>query len=385
MSSRVLAIAWLALVSCAGAACGSAPADAGGPRGSAGLAGAGVAVALDASALVLDAGALVLDAGAVIGNTPLGHIDPVPAVAIAGCTIMPQDSFAHADVRALPVHARSAEWIDYLGARALRIPATLDTSAPLSPVRYGGGFNTADKATPRANVMHYGGYGTTHFYFGAFPYPSPFQVQTGFDLHAIVVETNECAAYEFIGFDAVGPKALGSVRWDLRAYDYQPSNYSINVVGWPLVALMLRADEVRAGRVDHALSFVITDARRANGTTDAPPLWPAKRSDGPSTLPNALPMGAWLRLRSDVDLAAFAPAARVVAEALKVHGMLLGDSGGRPDTLMVSLEKSEHWTDAQGVHIEDALAQLSGLIGASQFEIVDTATLRVAEDSFRIH
>jgi hypothetical protein len=60
---------------------------------------------------------------------------------------MPQDSFAHADVRALPAHARSTERIGYLGARTLRIPAYVDTTYPLTPVRYGAGFNLADSTT----------------------------------------------------------------------------------------------------------------------------------------------------------------------------------------------------------------------------------------------
>ena len=358
----------------AAAACGGSSADR--------------ASASDASVAPFDAGAdggnAVSDADAPAGDASVSHIDSEPAEKVRGCVLMPQDSFPHADVRTLPIHPRSAEWMSFLGTRKVTVAATLDSSQS-PPVRYGQGFNLADTTTPLSQASHYGGYSKKNFYFGQFPLPSPLVIQTFFDRHALVVETDGCVSYEFIGFEFFAglPRALGAVRWDLKAYGYQPDYYGINVVGWPLVSTLLRADELRAGRIDHALSFVIPDGRKANATTD-PPLWPAKRSDGPSTDPSAVPLGAWLRLRNDFDLTAFSPAARTIAEALKRHGMLLGDTGGTTSALMVNIEKSEDWTDANGARLEPQLNAIRGLLTAANFEVIDTAPMRVNDESFQI-
>lgn len=162
---------------------------------------------------------------------------------------------------------------------------------------------------------------------------------TAFDRHALVVETDGCVSYELIGFEFFAglPRALGAVRWDRKTHGYQPDDDGFNVVGWPLVSLLHRADELRAGRIDHALSFVIL------------------------------------------------PAARTIAEALKRHGMLLGDTGGTTSALMVNIEKSEDWTHANGTRLEPQLNAIRGLLTAENFEVLDTAPMRVNDESFQIN
>src|SRR6185436_4678569 len=40
----------------------------------------------------------------------------VLALTVTGCTVTPADSFWHADVRGLPVHASSSTWVNTIGA-----------------------------------------------------------------------------------------------------------------------------------------------------------------------------------------------------------------------------------------------------------------------------
>jgi hypothetical protein len=102
-------------------------------------------------------------------------------------------------------------------------------------------------------------------------------------------------------------------------------------------------------------------------------VWPANGSDGRSTDPDAPPMGTWLRLRSDVDLSHLGPQARVVAEALKVHGAVIFDTGpsyglmGEPDT---------RWADGD-------LAGLQTLT-IGMFEVVDPTPMQVSPTSHQI-
>lgn len=62
----------------------------------------------------------------------------------------------------------------------------------------------------------------------------------------------------------------------------------------PVVGTMIRHDEVAAGVVDHVLWGCTDNASSSRA------IWPARRTDGPSTSDDAVPMGARLRLRDGV-------------------------------------------------------------------------------------
>ena len=78
-------------------------------------------------------------------------------------------------------------------------------------------------------------------------------------------------------------------------------------------------------------------------------------------------MGSWLRLRADVDLSGLGPQARTVAEAMKVHGAVVGDTG--PGGLVLNGEPDERWNDSD----------LRGLgsLSLADFELVDASGMRV--------
>jgi hypothetical protein len=75
-------------------------------------------------------------------------------------------------------------------------------------------------------------------------------------------------------------------------------------------------------------------------------------------------MGLRVRLKASVNISRLPYQARVVAEAVKLYGMILADDGS---SWYISGAPSPHWND-------DALHQLDQLIGRD-FEVVDTSSL----------
>jgi len=323
-------------------------------------------------------GAPVTPPSADTGST-LGVEDP-PAT-LGGCVVFPADTFFHAVVEDLPVHPDSARWIRRLGAgRALRVPAAANTDIPWAPVRYGVPITLADADTPRREVTMDGHYPVDRQYQGPYPIPPGLDVQTGFDQQTIIVDVEACAAYELIGYSNIfRPMANGGVRWDLATHDALPDAAAVTAPRWPILGTVLRADEIRAGRIDHVLAFTIPDVARDAPEVEGDVLWPALASDGTADEPDAVPMGAWLRLRADVDLSGAPAAVQVVGDALRRHGMLLGDTGGTADALHLKLEKREVWQDASGADVARILTDLGPWITAGDLEVIDPTSIR-AED-----
>jgi hypothetical protein len=92
----------------------------------------------------------------------------------------------------------------------------------------------------------------------------------------------------------------------------------------PVIGGTMLIDELRAGRIDHALAMAIPWARR--GTFS----WPAQRSDGVNDDPVAIPEGARFRLDPtlDLDRLHLPPFTRMMAEAAQRYGMVVRDQTG---------------------------------------------------------
>ncbi len=115
--------------------------------------------------------------------------------------------------------------------------------------------------------------------------------------------------------------------------------------GFPMIAGMVRPEELQAGEINHALVFSFGLNRRS-GPTDQIMMWPpACRSDGTET--NNVPPGVIypiegmrFRLKPEFDEDDFTEwelteEARIVARALQKYGMYLGDNGG---SMILSLQ-----------------------------------------------
>jgi hypothetical protein len=297
---------------------------------------------------------------------------------IGGCAVFPRDHVFHATVTALPVRERSAATIQSMGPDS-RIGAGFGSTVWMGS-RPGIPTNVVDSRTaPRQDILVSDLYAETSE-TEDMPWPAEprFEGWPGraWDKHLLVVDSATCSSWEAINMQPPGENVWGTLlnRWyadkvvklDLGSNAIPPKG-TVTASGLSMLSGMVRYDEVAAGRIGHVLMMASPKIRKG------PSVWPANGSDGRSTDPDAPPMGTWLRLRSDVDLSHLGPQARVVAEALKVHGAVIFDTGpsyglmGEPDT---------RWADGD-------LAGLQTLT-IGMFEVVDPTPMQVSPTSHQI-
>jgi hypothetical protein len=101
-------------------------------------------------------------------------------------------------------------------------------------------------------------------------------------------------------------------------------NWGSTASSLPVIAGTVTIDELRRGRIDHALALAVpTPCARSFS-------WPAQRTDGTSNAPDCMPEGAHLRLDPSLDLAKLElpPITRMLAEAAQRYGMIVRDRTG---------------------------------------------------------
>ena len=151
------------------------------------------------------------------------------------------------------------------------------------------------------------------------------------DCHLIVADRARMRLFEMWRADIRGDSFRGGCLavWDMtRVY---PSSgrgeqcTSADAAGYPIAPLLFDADEVAAGRIDHAIRFILPNATIRAREYVHPATHGTRATSGPADAP---PYGARLRLRADYPLASLPnEGARVVARAMQRYGMLLSDAG----------------------------------------------------------
>ena len=125
--------------------------------------------------------------------------------------------------------------------------------------------------------------------------------------------------------------------------------------GFPLIAGLLRPEEIEVGEIRHALVFTFSEVRMADDGSNIF-LWPpACRADGEHVGPQYPIEGMRFQLdpaagESDFSAWGLTPEARVVARALQTYGMFLGDKGGdmKIQVQLLARDSNEHreiWND----------------------------------------
>jgi len=150
-----------------------------------------------------------------------------------------------------------------------------------------------------------------------------------------VVDRDRCILTEV--FDAT---KLSDTAWEAGSGAFfNLSSNALRTDGWtsadaaglPILPGLARYDEVAAGEIAHALRFT---AQRTQGAY----IWPARHEASSITDPNVPPMGARVRLRSDIDVSGYPAQVRVILVAPQRYGMFLADNGsnwymsGAPDS-----------------------------------------------------
>jgi len=307
---------------------------------------------------------LVTAGSAPAQSTPLPPAPEKP-VAATSCRAFPADNWWHADVRRLPVHPRSRQWLTHMS-----------TDRELHPdfgPSYGEGpdYGIPITVVPRSHrdvpvTFEYADESDRVRY----PLGSDTRIEGGRasdgDRHAVIVETGSCRLYELYATrvrDGRWSAGSGAV-WSLRSNRLRPDGWtSADAAGLPILPGLLRWNEVRAGRVDHAIRFTTDVTSRWH-------LWPARHDAGSTSSRAYPPMGARFRLKPSWSPAGLSPAAKTVVAAMKKHGLVLADNGS---PWFFQGEQHPRWPERL---IEDLKT-----IPASAFVAVDTSSLKISNGS----
>jgi hypothetical protein len=252
----------------------------------------------------------------------LAPIAAAAAAAIAGCPLFPPTWSTNQRVDTLPVAPDSAAIVRSIG---------LDGSlkADFGSGLWEGGpigipYDVVTRGTPRSKVrFEYAGESDRVRY----PIPRDVQIEGGpdsdGDRHALLVDRNRCKLFELYALRREGGRwtAGSGATWSMRDPRLRPSGWtSADAAGLPILPLLARYQEVRRGRIRHALRMTVSESRRAF-------VFPARHfasSRTDATLPR---MGERLRLKASIDISGLPGQARVVAQAMQEYGLIVADNG----------------------------------------------------------
>jgi hypothetical protein len=149
------------------------------------------------------------------------------------------------------------------------------------------------------------------------------QLNENGDRHGIVVDPTNRMLYEFYQLKKTdnGWQAACEATFDLKSNALRPDGWtSSDAAGLPIFPAIVRYDELKRGRIDHALRVTVRRTRRAY-------VYPATHFASRLTDENLPRMGERIRLRQDFNTSKFSPEVRTILEALKRYGMLVADNG----------------------------------------------------------
>lgn len=282
-----------------------------------------------------------------------------PSSVSAKAPSLPTEAAWNQDISKAPVAPSSAAVISYINSHGE------DHLHPDfgSPRTYGIPYTVVD-GDQRPLRINYTAYGSESDP-GPFPIPANAPVEGGAasdgDRHVLVVDRSACRLYELY---RAFPKSSGGARWDadsgtkwdLRSAARRTDGFtSADAAGLPIFPGLVRYEEAKSGRIDHAIRVTFDSTRNA---------WvhPASHCAGDTSIAAAPAMGTRLRLRASYGLGGFSGPAKVIATALKHYGMIVADNGSN---WYFSGTSDPRWPD-------ENLNQLKRIPG-SAFQVVRSA------------
>lgn len=299
-------------------------------------------------------------------STTVAPVTAAPKpVAGTHCPTFPRDNWWHADVRGLPVHPRSRQWLSHMSTDR-------DLHPDFGP-SYGAG---PDYGIPVTVVSSAHRRVRVRFDYASesdrvrYPLGRDTRIEGGRgstgDRHAVIVDRGACRLYETWNTRVGGGqwRAGSGAVWSLRSNRLRPDGWtSADAAGLPILPGLLRWNEVEAGSVDHAIRFTTDITSRHH-------VWPARHDAGSRASLAYPPMGARFRLRAGFSTSGYSSYAVAVIRAMKRYGLVLADNGS---PWFFQGEQNRHWPD----HLVEELKT----IPASAFVAVDTSSLRTSRDS----
>ena len=178
--------------------------------------------------------------------------------------------------------------------------------------------------------------------FASVPIPPDAKPAAGPDRHMTIWQPSSDTLWEFFkarrrsdGWHARWGGAIRRVSkspgyYSQAAWPGATDNWGATASSLPVIGGTMLLDELKAGRIDHALAINLP-APRANVFA-----WPAQRTDGTGPL-TALPEGARLRLDPDVDVSALGlpKLTQMIARAAQRHGLVVRDQTGHAISLFL--------------------------------------------------
>ncbi len=203
---------------------------------------------------------------------------------------------------------------------------------------------------------------------GALEGESGYRCESDGDCHLIVVDRTAGRLYEMWRANIVDNQFFGGCLavWDMtRAYGPTGRGRdctSADAAGFPIAPLLFSADEVAGGEIDHAIRFILPNARIRHRVYVHPATHSTGATGGSADAP---PYGARFRLRADFPLDSLPSiGARVVARALQKYGMFLADAGNVALTAQSDRFTAAKWDGLLGPRDLDA-------IQITDFEMID--------------
>jgi hypothetical protein len=279
------------------------------------------AVALVA-ALCLSAGA----AGALARSAaPTLAAGSGPLLPGTTCPALPADNVWNTPVTGLPVDRHSAAWLAHMGSGSSLLHPDYGPGGGSSPYGIPWQITGRDPKFVRVNFLY-----ADQSDRGPYPFSAATPIEGGSrasgDRHALMVDPATCVLYELYDahYQRGGRSTAGSgAVWKLNSNHLRPAGWtSADAAGLPILPGLVDYDEVKSGRIDHAIRFTA----QATSTSF---LWPARHEAGSINNANYPPMGARFRLKAGFRLPASrcAQACQVVIKAMKTYGLILADNG----------------------------------------------------------
>ena len=322
---------------------------------------------------------------------------------LAGCPVLPANHVFNTPIDGLPVDPHSANYLTTIGSRNLHLDLGQSTDIASADTYYGIPYNVVHGATqawlpiyfrsadpdvswdprPESDCVDMSS-GAAHSQVSpctlaaaanpVFPIPAQPLVEGGIDTdptqpygdhHILLLDADSCLLselYHAYPHAGGGWDIYGSAMFDLRSTRLRPDGWtSADAAGFPILPLLLRADEATAGQIKHALRFTIQSSKIRNA-----PIWPARHYTSNGTTSTSLPpMGQLFRLKASYQIpSSYNAQSRAILQAMKTYGMYIADGGS---DMYVTGEPSAAWLD-------DTFSQVQS-VGSAQFEAVDVTAI----------
>ena len=288
--------------------------------------------------------------------------------------LFPRTNWWNLNITSAPVDTNSDAFIQFIGpARGLHPDFGGDVS-PGSVGIYGFPYIVVSGSQPKKAVtFQYSDEsdGVNHTTNQSFPfYPIPDEAilrshwiesgepgndpQASGDRHMLIIDRDNKHLYELysIFYNGTSWQAGSGVFFDLNTNGRRPEGWtSADAAGLAILPGLVRADEVfGSDEIYHAFRVTV---RSTNGY-----VYPGSHRAG--TTAAALPMGARLRLKANVDLSRFPTSMQKLFRAMKTYGLIVADNGS---DMYISGTYDTRWNN-------DILNPAFRMLTASNFEVI---------------